>query len=377
MNALRTLWPCPRKSNTYAIDQKWKQDLPRLQHNDPSLTEVFAYPYERCLAPLARALLRNTHLRTLMCRPPDRIRAARALARGIRSSQITRLIVDFSLSPSPEQLVRVMRILYLQGVQQSATIQELELDGRIGDISALIEIIPHLRKLSLIHLSDHAGLLVRLPFASVETLEISHCDLREENFGILVGACTDTLILLDCQLPIDFLDEWPLDSSLKKLDLRGCHIASNVAVSIVEATANHPALETLNVHNNVIDYLGLEAIATILARNTLTLKHLDLTECGSYNRWYNVILVFLRAVQTNTHLHTLRIPYDDWYDDYETIRFYLAPNRWRTLLTTEHGVPPGIWCHVMAHYKHNASCIYGVLQQQPVLMNTHQYYCSL
>jgi hypothetical protein len=275
-----------------------------------------------------------------------------------------------------------MRILYLQGVQQSVTIQELVLFCRIGDSSALIEVLPRLRKLSLIYPFHHGGLLVRLPFGSLETLEISYYGLKDGDFENLVGACIGTLSLLHCRLSIGFLDEWSHESSLKHLVLLDCRIASNVAVSIVEATANHPALETLNLCENVIDYHGFNAIAAILARNSLTLKHLDLTKCASSNMNY-VTRFFRQGVQTNTHLHTLRIPYDDWYNYDESdhwydaaIQFYLAPNRWRTFLTTEHGVPPGIWCHVVAHYKYNASCIYGVLQQQPVLMDTHQYSCS-
>jgi hypothetical protein len=148
-------------------------------------------------------------------------------------------------------------------------------------------------------------------------------------------------------------------------------------LELLHAAASQRALETLTLDgNNSYDDAVLESIAEGLAADTVAIKHLALTRVWDEDAedTQGMSQLFLKAVQTNTHLHTLDLSGNEFKldGDEETFRrsieYYTTRNRVRPFLEREQFVPLGVWCHVMAHYKHNPSCIYHVVQQQPTLV---------
>jgi hypothetical protein len=386
------------------IRKDYDEGLPLVKQNSPSVLVLRAYDGidEKGLTTLANAVNGNTILRELVISPPKKIRTARAMAKAIRRSRLTHLTVQKIILPpwlslNPPTVPRpahahalIMETLYLEGIKWSY-VRKLDIDCDVGDLNALNSILPCLSELSLssIDWRQFDQLQDGLRSSSLGKLRIGKLNAESSRLANVFGTlgCTPvrTLEFFRCTFFRGFFDGWTdtatqfkelvLDHSNFEMD--GTQLEEDDdEIPVLHATVNHRALESFSFfHYTIMSFPGLEAVATLLASNALTLKHLALNTallCPDIRR--EASKLFLQCVQSNTHLHTLSLPEFHLELDKDeskfnrAIQFYLAPNRLRSFLTSEDDIPPGIWLRVLAFYKHNPSCVCYILHQQPGLV---------
>lgn len=94
-----------------------------------------------------------------------------------------------------------------------------------------------------------------------------------------------------------------INHSLVELDLGSNQLGCDATVRLVDSLHNHPALQRLNLHGNVIRDKGMDAIVTLLSKNQV-LVELDI----SRNRFSQVAVIALaRVLCLNTSLAILKL----------------------------------------------------------------------
>ncbi len=320
-------------------------------------------------------------------------RGANALSSGFRDSHIKGLILFGEKSCS-----KTLKTLYLKGIVGSS-IDKLSLQGGLGDVKAVVKVLPALCEFTL----DKGGLsLFEMPLlasalgqkSTLKSLRLCDCGLTNEHMRILfpcLGAhkSINFLDLKNNQIGDDgvaaFVEHWSLDSQIQVLDLFNNQIESTGAQRLMTALANRTTeCELILSHNTRLGYKGITLIGQALGGKKLSKLFLHKVACWTFfddetcedavtqeaqrheacqalleGVWNNVFLKYLNVYSNNLPGHVT-----------DELQLLVAANKnGRHLLLEQHALPPAFWCHLLGRkMTANPSLMFIFLRELPSLM---------
>jgi hypothetical protein len=391
-------------------DAKKTRELCRkLQHDDPSLTEVCTSIFQETnfASELGSAMVGNTQLRKLrLSHVKLSEHEAKCLAKGIGLSNLKTLAIHGTIQQRESAVVQ--QILY-QAISKSPTIQEVVLDEvPLEVLDGLGDVLSALKRLELLAIENvdywnpRYGQLfcdALIQKSPITSLTLKCVPLGDEGFMMLTQCLGSNVSLKKLELVACgigdskvrlLLEQWHPKSPLECLLLSSNSIRSEGAQLLFRAAAARSSLQELDLSwNRDIGFRGLKLIGEGLPAQ-LHLNAVNIKECTNIIRYDDetcaeaqkqakarqqaqfALMNGMRQNQSITQI-TVEDPCDRWASEWQ-VQFYAEINRFgrRLLLSMNHQLAPMVWCHVLAKCQgqpeYATSFTYYFLCEQPTLV---------
>jgi hypothetical protein len=275
----------------------------------------------------------------------------------------------------------LLRTIYLDGIQDSQ-VDSVCLQGNIGDIHAMVTVLPAIRALAIggvqLSVADMQVLAAGLRTSQqLEVLFFWDCPLTDEHIRIFnTEFLTHPAIRRDTEENNDTSFDLVLQNVIE---------SPSAAQSLIRATLTPSACKTLNLSNNPnIGYDGLRLIGEALPNSKISELLLNgVSEWVAYDdddeelaetqklKCNLAAEALVQGVRNNVNLQVLNIEGLNLPSKaVDEIDFYLKLNSTfgRHLLSKQQSLPLSIWSILLAGFNDKISVVFFYVRELPMLV---------